>query len=525
MKLKTPLERLLNICTIITLTTLVSCSQGIRPDENQAIQYTVSMPDPSNHLFHIALVCKGLKGDTVYLKMPRWMPGYYQIMDYPDNVKNFKANSGQNKTLTFKQTDRNTWQVIQGNHSSFIAEYDVFSDRRFVANNYLDTTHGYIIPEATFMYPDGHLDAPVTVRIEPFGKWNKIATGLDLKESKTNEFTAPDFDILFDCPILIADLEELPSFKINGIDHRFIAYKPGTFNRELFMSDLEKAIKKATELIGDIPYKQYTFIGYGQGQGGIEHLNNTTIPFSGRRLEEKGAMSRTLKFIVHEYFHNYNVKRIRPFELGPFDYERENKTNLLWVSEGLTVYYEYMIVRRAGLMDDEELLADFAGNISAFENDPGCTFQSLTQASYETWSDGPFGNRPGVQDKSISYYDKGPVVGLMIDFAIRKATNNEKSLDDVMRYLYKQYYKTLKRGFTDAEFQSACELIAGASLSREFEYVYTTKPLDYSGYLAYAGLKISVEKDKVKDRKIYKILKQDHPDSLQVQIYKAWTGN
>ncbi|MBI5009471.1 MAG: hypothetical protein HZB98_07465 [Bacteroidia bacterium] len=235
-------------------------------------------------------------------------------------------------------------------------------------------------------------------------------------------------------------------------------------------------------------------------------------------------MERMLKFLAHEYYHHYNVKRIRPYELGPFDYDRENHTNLLWVSEGLSVYYEYLMVRRAGLINDDDLLSSIAGNINNYENDPGRVYQSLIGSSFNTWSDGPFGNKPGTQDRSISYYEKGPVIGMILDLTIRKATNNEKSLDDVMRFLYYQYYKTLKRGFTDAEFQASCEEIAGVSLAREFEYVYTTREIDYNDYLSYAGLKVSDVIESGSGKRIFSISLTENPDALQKDIFRSLTG-
>lgn len=523
--LRIEIKKVLRICLLIALNVLTSCIGRPENDLNPLLQFAITMPEPANHLFHVELDCKGLKGDTIDFKMPQWMPGYYQIMEYSKEVQNFSAKSVNGKDVPVIKVNKNTWRILPPKNISFKISYDIFSDKRFVACNYLDTTHGYIVPAATFMYIDGHINSPVRLKVIPFNSWDNIATGLDRIEGKNNEFVVPDFDILYDCPILVGNLDELPSFTINGIEHRFIAYNPGSFNRELFISGLEKAVKEGTELIGDIPYGQYTFIGIGPGYGGIEHLNNTTISFIGRGLEKPGAMSRTFKFITHEYFHNYNVKRIRPYELGPFDYDRGNRTNLLWVSEGLTVYYEYLIVRRAGLINDDELFSSFEDNINAFENDPGRLYQSLSQASFNTWSDGPFGNKQGDQDRSISYYDKGPIIGLILDFAIRNATDNNRSLDDVMRYLYWHYYKTLHRGFTDAEFQDACELTSGTSLSREFEYVYTTKELDYSLYLAYAGLKLSEETDKNRDFRKFKIKRQNNPDSLQLSIFKTWSGD
>jgi predicted metalloprotease with PDZ domain len=201
-------------------------------------------------------------------------------------------------------------------------------------------------------------------------------------------------------------------------------------------------------------------------------------------------VQRILNFIAHEYFHHYNVKRIRPIELGPFDYDNGNRTKMLWVSEGLSVYYEYLVVKRKGLISKTELLDALRSNLMAYENKPGRLYQSIADASYETWSDGPFGRTGDEVNKTISYYDKGPIMGLLLDFKIRHETKNKRSLDDLMRLLYNEFYKQKKRGFTEKELKTACETIAGTSLSEFFEYIYTVKAPDYPKYLMYAGLAI-----------------------------------
>ena len=502
-----------------------SC-QGEKEKTGQAyLEYEVSMESPAGGLLNVILECSIPGSDTVIFRMPEWMPGYYQIMDYSDKLSNIKAAGSNGSSVEIVQKDDHSWMVIQGHNKTFKLSYNVLSDRRFVACNYLDTAHAYIIPAATFMYPDGYIHSPVSIRVKPFSKWDGIATGLDRVEGKDNEFNAPDFDILYDCPILAGDLDELEPFTVNGITHRFITWNAGEFDGAALMSDLKKIVEASVILMGELPYRDYTFIGIGPGQGGIEHLNNTTISFTGRGLDKPEGMKRILLFIAHEYFHNYNVKRIRPYELGPFDYEGGNRTNLLWFSEGATVYYEYLLVRRAGLMSDEDLLASIEGNINAYENDPGSKYQSLTQASYNTWSDGPFGNSAGGPDRAISYYDKGPIVSMILDFTIRNATGNSKSLDDVMRLLYNSYYKELCRGFTDAEFQRACETVAGISLAPEFEYVNTTGEIDYAKYLSYAGLGISESTDRQKGRKHFTIVRSETASPEQSAIFRSWTGN
>lgn len=497
----------------------------VRDKENRSVlNYTVTIPAENTNEFHVHLSARDTGNDTIVLKLPKWMPGYYQIMNYAEKLKNLSAQDNKGKDIPVSRINQNTWRIVTAKNSSFDLSYDIVADRRFVANNYLDSTRAYIVPPATFLYIDNHLDLPVSVRLEFDRKWNMIVTGLDSVPGKPREFTAPDFDILYDCPILMGNLEELPSFEVNGVKHRFAGYKPGNFNRDEFISNLKKVVQAAADIIGDVPYSQYIFIAIGPGNGGIEHLNNTTVSFNGNGLDSRASMIRMMNFLGHEYFHHYNVKRIRPYELGPFDYDNENRTNLLWLSEGISVYYEYIMLRRAGITTEEEFLAGLENNISTVENDSGRFYQSLVQSSFNTWDEGPFGNRGKGPDRSISYYEKGPVVGLILDLSIRNSTGNERSLDDVMRYLYREYYQKRKRGFTDAEFQQACETIAGTSMMREFEYVYTTKEIDYSTYLSYAGLKAEITRDKNNGRKRLHVIRKEALGPMQQKILSSWLG-
>lgn len=489
-----------------------------------SINYRVTIPQPSSHKYHVELRTHGWGKDTLVLKLPKWTPGFYQIMDYAKSLEDITAREEKGKDLPIERVAENTLRIAGARNKTILVGYDVVTSRQFVANSYVDNEHAYLIPGASFFYVEGLLNLPVQVEI--INPWTKVATGLEPVAGKKDLFTSPDFDFLYDCPILLGDLEELPSFTVKGIEHRFIGYKLGTFDRKDFMDQLKKITTSAVDVIGDIPFKQYTYIAIGPGRGGIEHLNNTTVSFDGSGLNSPAAMNRMMNFLAHEYFHHYNVKRIRPFELGPFDYEKGSRTNLLWLSEGLSVYYEYLIVKRAGLSDEQMLLSALAGNITAHENNPGRLHQSLAQASYNTWKDGPFGTQGDDPGKAISYYDKGPIFGLILDLAIRQATQNQKSLDDVMRQLYWKYYKAKGRGITDAEVEQTCEEVAGASLAPVFEYVYTTKEIDYAKYLAIAGLKLEIlpgDNDKPSSKK-YRLGRVEKPDTFQLDVLKSWLG-
>ena len=332
--------------------------------------------------------------------------------------------------------------------------------------------------------------------MKPYSKWTDlVATGLDTIPGKYHVYKADNFDVLYDSPFLMGELEVLPSFTVQNKPHHFIGYKLPEFDRQGFMDDLKKIVTTGANLIGEIPYSHYTFMSIGAGGGGIEHLNSSSLSFSGGEgFNTPEARKKLYNFIAHEYFHHYNVKRIRPIELGPFDYSKETRTNMLWVSEGFTVYYEYLITRRAGLMTPTDMFTDLQTNLRNYENKPGHLYQSATQSSYYTWGDGPFGRVNDEINKTISYYDKGPILGLMLDFNIRHATNNKKSLDDVMRLLYYKYYKQLKRGFTEQEFRKECEKMAGTQLNELFEYASTVKAPDYPKFFAYGGLDIDTNK-------------------------------
>ena len=481
----------------------------------QELAFTVSMDQPATHYFHVELQCIGIKTAAIDFKMPVWSPGYYQRMDFAKHVEHFTVTDKAGNPIPWKKDTANGWHISNKNQSAITISYDVKTTRLFVGTPYVDEERGFILPAGVFVHPANKISLPVTVQVKPYTGWKNVVTGLDTVAGKLFTYRASDFDILYDSPFLTGNLEELPSFKVQGIPHYFIGYKMGDFDKQSFINDLQKIVATGSAIIGDIPYKHYTFMSIGNGGGGIEHLNSTAINFNGSALGTPAGRLRTLNFIAHEYFHHYNVKRIRPIELGPFDYDNGSRTNLLWVSEGLTVYYEYLIVKRAGISTEEEILNALRSNIMAYETKPGRLHQSLQQASYATWSDGPFGRS---KDSSISYYDKGPAVGLLFDFAIRHKTNNKKSLDDVMRTLYREYYQKKKRGFTEAELRKVIEQTAGGPLDELFDYIYTTREPDYNKYLGYAGLTIDIAGPKP----TYVISRLPNPDALQKEILENW---
>jgi predicted metalloprotease with PDZ domain len=240
---------------------------------------------------------------------------------------------------------------------------------------------------------------------------------------------------------------------------------------------------------GEIPYRDYTFFLHtpSSGGGGLEHLNSTALIFPRFRFRPEGSYRSFLSLVAHEYFHLWNVKRIRPDALGPFDYTQENYTRLLWVAEGITSYYESIILVRAGLMSNEDYLQELANAIRDLQNTPGRLEQSLEEASFDAWIKYYRPDENAVNSQ-ISYYDKGAIVGAMLDLEIRRASKDARSLDDVMRALNEEFYKR-DRNYTPEDFQRIAERMAGSSLDNFFtRYVRGREEIDFNTILNHAGL-------------------------------------
>lgn len=514
--------RCIKIPLIICLA-LYGVALNIAVAQRDTIYFRVGMEKRENHTFDVSMRTS-IDSDQAFIdfRMPVWSPGYYQLMDFPAQIADFTATDARGNALQWEKVAQDSWRIHAGASNEIVVNYAVQASRSFVGTSYIDATRAFMKPASLFMYLDRQLNKPVRLTLIPPAEWPDVATGLAAIPADSLTFTAPDFDTLYDSPLLVGKLRHLPPFYVNGIEHRFIGYgMVEDFDEIAVMNDIKKIVESSAALIGDIPYRDYTFIGLGPGQGGIEQLNSTAISFTGQGMDG-GARLGTLSFIAHEYFHHYNVKRIRPIELGPFDYSRPNRTNLLWVAEGLTVYYENVVLNRAELMTGQEILDDWTGIINRHENNEGRFKQTLAESSWNTWEDGPFGT-PG---ETISYYVKGPIIGMLLDIEIRHATKNKKSLDDVMRKLYHTYYKAANSGFNEEEMKRTCEEIAGKSLDDIFKYIYTVEEIDYPQYFEKAGLHIHFTDEKGEKGILRKstITMNKHPDTLQKEIRDSLFG-
>jgi predicted metalloprotease with PDZ domain len=451
------------------------------------------MPEPNTHLLQVQMRVRGAAGAglpaQLDLVMPVWTPGSYLVREYARHVQDFAAQDESRRALVWRKSNKNTWRVETNGAREVAASYAVYANELTVRTNELNDRHAFWNNAATLMYVDGHLSAPSTLRVAPHGNW-KIATGLPAIPGERNTFRAENFDILYDSPFLVSDFRVL-NFEVRGVPHRLVIDGEGNYDAERLRRDTQKIVESAAQLMGDVPYRDYTFqlMIHPTAGGGLEHLNSTALIWRRFGFRPETAYRDFLTLVAHEHFHAWNVKRIRPDALGPFDYTGENYTRLLWVAEGVTSYYEDLIVRRAGLMTDRDYLARVATAIRNLQNTPGRLEQSIEEASFDAWIK-YYRQDENTVNSAVSYYDKGALVALLLDLEIRRRSSGSKSLDDVMRHLYAEFARR-DRNFTPEDFQRAAELAAGSSLEEFFRrYVRGREELDYNAALGAAGLQL-----------------------------------
>jgi predicted metalloprotease with PDZ domain len=475
-------------------------------DTRSAFAYAVRMPSPQRHEFHVQLRFDSLPGDRVRLELPKWNPGAYRLTEAQRNVRSVRAKlvkDNKQEPVAIAKLDENTWEVAHAG-APLIVEYQVYCGKYSgIGGCYLDDEFGFINGVYVFMYAVGHKHRPIELRVTelPGGERAEVVTGLPVRGSgKREHFWASNYDVLVDSPIHAGDVD-IVEFELAGKPIRAAMSRAGSWKADEVREELRRITEAATEVFGPpetaLPFGDYTFIVHvlPENSGGLEHLNSTVIGVDPWWFADNRGKRRFWSVAAHEFFHLWNVKRIRPAVLGPFDYDREVHTTMLWFAEGFTSYYTILINRRAGLIDEQQALEDLAKRITAVETKPGRKSMSVEQSSWEAWA------QPEDPDKAyFSYYDKGAVIGMLFDLHLRHATNGQASTDTLFRELWQRWRET-GLGLTPAELEQAFIDQAGPGadeLRRMFtDYVHGTAELDYDRYLAHAGYRLERKRDKV----------------------------
>jgi predicted metalloprotease with PDZ domain len=447
------------------------------------VKYSVSVADLEDKRFRIAVTVEAGDSQAVRFAIPAWTPGYYQILNFHKDITNVRAADSRGRVLSVTQPDERSWQIDRTSTGPVTLTYEVSArDAGFgFFGSQLEAVSrtGYINGASALMYVVGGKELPATVAVRLPEGW-EVSTSLD-PAGQPNAFKAANYDELIDCPIQMGAFERL-DFDVKGTPFAAILVGAKNPDRSSITEMLKGVSASALDLIGSAPFKRYHYIFHfrqGSFSGGLEHRNSTVLNVS----PGSAAQPRSLtELVAHEYFHAWNVKRIRPAVLGPFDYTQKVRTGALWFSEGVTDYYALVLPRMAGLLSEEGFLQGIAGTLRGMQRNEARKKISAEEASMKAWEGGSMGFG------GLSYYDKGRLLGFLFDIKIRAATDGAKSLDDVMRLLDDRYGR-YDRGFEEDGILRAINDVSGKDLTEFYaRYVRTTEEIPWNDMLREVGL-------------------------------------
>ena len=470
------------------------------------VDYTVTVKAGDRSAYFVELRIAN-PPNPARLVIPNWAPGAYRLMDSGMNIADVtafsavgggEAGGGRGESLPVTHDSEISWTVDTKGAAGVVVRYsaairDPVQWRRPNNRWFLGAASGMVDGPRTFLYLDGWKLTPAHVSFRLPAGW-RIATGL-VPTTDSTTYWAPSYDVLIDSPVLVGRFLSY-HFTAGGVPHRAVVDlggRPASAGRA-FVDMLRRIATTTIAIFGTPPYKDYTFIFVAGRGGGLEHLNSTTIGVSGDVLARRPAGAEGVS--AHEFFHTWNVKRIRPVELGPFDYERPVRTLNLWVSEGITDYYTEVILARSGLNSAGDFARRMGDAIANHRGNAARLVVSPERASWTVW------DSPEVNDSHIiSYYLQGQLVGFLLDLAIRDSTDNAKSLDDVMRYLFDHHAG--ERGFTSEDLQTAIHTATGLDFQAFWRrYVSGTAEIPWDDFLRAAGWTIAFREEPAADSRI-----------------------
>ncbi|MEO6324246.1 MAG: M61 family peptidase [Thermoanaerobaculia bacterium] len=424
----------------LSLLTGVSMSEKKPAAAPSPTTFTVSMPRPETHLYEISVSISpmGQPVTSFELVLPVWTPGSYAVRDFARNVRDLVVSDSRGRTLAIEKVEKSRWRVrtAQGlDAGPFTARYRVYANELSVRTSHLDATHGYGNGASLFLYVEGRKSEPYGLRFDLPAAWR---VSIALPETK-GVFRAVDYDELVDSPFECGT-HRTYEFTVRGKPHTLALWGSGNEDPERLVKDLSRIVETSAAIFGGLPYERYLFLVHisAGGGGGLEHRASQSDGVAPWRFKPEKSYRDVLLLFSHEFFHCWNVKRIHPAVLGPFDYTREVYTRDLWAMEGVTSYYEGLILVRAGLIQPKHLFEEWGKDLKAHRENPGTEVQSAEASSFDAWIRfyHPDENSPNVSE---SYYRRGTLVGLALDVMIRRETRGKRSLDDVLVSLYREY--------------------------------------------------------------------------------------
>lgn len=479
------------------------------------ITYRLSTSRPVSHLFEVSIeveLPKDAAAQSIEFQMAKWSPGRYAVFDFAKNVQQFRAVAGvcpvgakcKTTPLDVTRVDNQTWSVTPLENKSLTVSYKVFGNDLSGTFSELDSRHANFNGGSIFMYLVGHKPDPVRLVIDPPAGWRIVNGRMDHAGQREWEFA--NWDLMIDTPTEIAPDWTQDDFAVGGKKYHVVVHSFGDEGgkRAALVRDIEKIVRAETAMWGPPEFDSYTFLLHFAGDDhsgdGMEHLTSTQIIEPGV-LAEPETYQDALGTVAHEFFHVWNVKRLRPIELGPWDFSRPANTRGLWVAEGFTNYYGHVMMRRAKLWNETQFLRRESQTIGGIEEAPGSRLMSAEESSLSAsfLDDAPHAQQTDLANTSVSYYPKGELMALVLDLLIRGKTAGKASLDDVMRRMYEEFYLKSSnnsyylrgRGYTTQDLERVASEVADTDLSDFFRrYTNGVETLPYDEVLSYVGLRL-----------------------------------
>jgi len=451
------------------------------------VAYTLKVSQPEARRAEVSLECDTRGEPSVDLRLPVWTPGSYLIREHQRHVDGLSACDDSGRELPVEKVDKQTWRIRTDGVRRVRVSYRLGCFELTVRTNHVDPTHAFLNPSASCAYVVGREGQPCTVRTELPPGWQ---TWVALP-SNDGLYQAEDYDELADSPFEMGpeSSHAVQSFTAQGVPHQLVVWGRGDFDARRAVPDMAKIVDALAGIFRGLPFRdRYLFILHlnDKGRGGLEHRRSCALLVPRFAFVQKAAYEDFLQLVAHEYFHLWNVKRIRPQAFTPYDWTRENHTRLLWAMEGLTSFYEVVALRRAGLITPERFVAIWAERITALWRTPGRLRTPLAQASYDSWIK-HYRPDESTANTTVSYYLKGSVVGFLLDLEIRRRTSSARSLDDVMRRLFERYGRA--PGLPEDGVEKTASEVAGEDLRPWFDRaIRSAQELDVEGALAGVGL-------------------------------------
>ena len=453
------------------------------------VRYTVSWDDPADHLFDVS-VSFTAPADGARLLLPAWRPGRYLIQNYAANVRQWRAQTDDGRSLRIWKDGKTSWRVDADAGQKVTVSYRYFAGTLDAGSSFLDHEEAYFNGTNLFMMVEGLRHEPATLAVAIPSDW-QIET--QLPRSGENEFRARDYDHLVDSPTIAAETMTCHTFEESGAVIHLIFRGDSGIDTEQYADPLQAIVRAQAAMFGGLPLTEYRFLCHAADLWhGVEHEDSCSIIARRQALrgarEGDDAWEKFLSICSHEFFHVWNVKRIVPAAFTPYDYWNETPTRLLWVMEGLTSYFGSLAMLRAGVIDRERYLRHLAAEIETLESASARKHLPLAQASFDGWL---HDRMTDPANSFISFYNKGEVVGAMLDLTILRATDGTRGLDDVMRLLWEEYGRN-GRGLEEDGFERAVARVADVGDFFE-RYVDGLDPLPYDDLLGAAGVELISE--------------------------------